>query len=399
MRALDCGLARSAACVEWAWRFSLREMRLLDRYLLRELLTPFAYCLGGFLIFWISSDLFNEMGNFQEARMTVADISEYYVVKSPEFLTVVLPVALLLALLYALTQHARYHEITAIRAAGVTLWRLALPYLAVGFLASLTLFYLNEQWAPDADDRAELIKARRAQPGQAKFNRHIVANLGFFNARDGRNWTMRSLNTDTMVMTSPVIISSQRDGSPVWFYASQGIRSNGVWVFFNAREYRSDPTTNSAPVPTIQEPVLARPDFTETPEEIRSEVAINARQSIKKRHRSDLSLAEIQNYLSLHPQLTPAQQSWLYTKWHSRIAGPWKCLVVVLIALPFGAASGRRNVFAGVASSIVICFAYFALLEISLAAGTSGFISAWLAGWLPNIIFTLIGVGLTARVR
>ena len=63
---------------------------------------------------------------------------------------------MLLALLYALTQHARYHEITAIRAAGVTLWRLALPYLAVGFLASLTLFYLNEQWAPDADDRAEL---------------------------------------------------------------------------------------------------------------------------------------------------------------------------------------------------------------------------------------------------
>jgi lipopolysaccharide export system permease protein len=375
-------------------------MRLLDRYLLRELLAPLAYCLGAFLIFWITSDLFNEMGNFQEARLNLADIGEYYLVKSPELLTVVLPVALLLALLYALTQHARHNEITAIRAAGVSLWRIAAPYLGVGFVASLALFYLNEQWAPDADDRAELIKARRAQPGQAKFNRHIVANLGFVNARDGRNWTIKTLNTETMVMTSPVIISTLRDGSPVWFYASHAVHSNGVWVFYNAREYRGDPATNAAPVPTIQEPVLARPDLTETPEEIRSEVAISQQQSsIKKRHRAEISLADIRSYLALHPDLTPANQNWLYTKLHSRIAGPWKCLVVVLIALPFGAAAGRRNVFAGVAGSIVICFAYFALLEISLAAGTSGFMPPWLAGWLPNVSFTLIGVWLTTRVR
>src|SRR5688572_4408672 len=102
-------------------------MRLLDRYLLRELLMPFAYCLGGFLLVWISSDLFDKIGDFQEARLTALDIAEYYVVKSPELLAIVLPVALLLGLLYALTQHARHNEITAMRAAGVSLWRLALP--------------------------------------------------------------------------------------------------------------------------------------------------------------------------------------------------------------------------------------------------------------------------------
>jgi len=375
-------------------------MRLLDRYLLRELLAPFAYCVFGFLVFWISSDLFNEMGNFQEARMHLGDILEYYIVRSPELLSTILPVALLLALLYALTQHARNNEITAMRAAGVSLWRLAAPYLVVGFLASIALFCINELWAPDAEARAELIKARRAKPGQTKFNHHIVANLGFVNARDGRNWTIKSLNKETMVMTSPIILSSLRDGSPVWFYASQAVHSNGVWVFFNAREYRGDPTTNAAPVPTLQEAVLARPDLTETPEEIRSEVAINEQESsLKRRHRSAIALADLHSYLALHPTLTPAKYSLLYTKLHSRLAGPWKCLVVVLIALPFGAASGRRNIFAGVAGSIVICFAYFALMEICLAAGTAGFLPPWVAGWLPNIVFTLTGVWLTSRVR
>src|SRR4051812_35218227 len=107
-------------------------MRLLDRYLLRELLIPLTYCLAGFLVFWISFDLLAELSGFQEDGLTAAEISRYYLLKAPELLVVVIPIALLLALLYALSNHARHHELTAIRAAGVSLARLSVPYLAVG---------------------------------------------------------------------------------------------------------------------------------------------------------------------------------------------------------------------------------------------------------------------------
>src|SRR5437773_1880225 len=109
-------------------------MRLLDRYLLRELLIPLGYCLCGFLILWVFADLFVEFGEFQNKKLLPADIVEYYALSTPEFLVEVLPIALLLAVLYSLTNHARHQEITAIRAAGVSLWRLCLPYLAVGLL-------------------------------------------------------------------------------------------------------------------------------------------------------------------------------------------------------------------------------------------------------------------------
>ena len=56
-------------------------MRLLDRYLLRELLLPLGYCLGGFLIFWISFDLIGRVDEFQKNHLNVADIAEYYLVK------------------------------------------------------------------------------------------------------------------------------------------------------------------------------------------------------------------------------------------------------------------------------------------------------------------------------
>src|ERR1035438_9093249 len=142
----------AASCFGRRRQLGCGGMRLLDRYLLRELLIPLGYCLCGFLLFWISSDMFVTLGDFQKKELLARDIVEYYVVMLPEFLVLVLPIALLLALLYALTNHARHQEITAIRAAGVSLWRISLPYLGVGFLASLVLFVVNEVWGPSSDE-------------------------------------------------------------------------------------------------------------------------------------------------------------------------------------------------------------------------------------------------------
>ncbi|HNQ72173.1 MAG TPA: LptF/LptG family permease [Verrucomicrobiota bacterium] len=376
-------------------------MRLLDRYLLRELLSPLAYCLGGFFIFWTSSDLFERIDRFKEAHVGVPDVVRYYVIRAPEFLDVVLPVALLLALLYALTQHARNNEITAMRAAGISLWRLAAPYLLIGLLASIGLFVVNEKFAPDAEERADALISRtgRRPDGRSPAPQAVIRNLGFMNARDGHNWAIKEFNAETLTMLNPLIVSPGTNGAPTWFYASSAVYSNGVWVFFNAREYRSDPAAEASPVPTLQFPVLARPDLKETPEEIRSEVLINQRAGARRRHHAELPLSDIRSYLALHPDLTPATRSWLYTRLHSRIASPWKCFVVVLIALPFGASSGRRNIFAGVAGSIGICLAYFTVMEISQAAGTAGHLPAWIAGWLPNLSFALIALWLIHRVR
>src|SRR5215467_8502889 len=139
-------------------------MRLLDRYLLREFLIPLGYCLCGFLILWIFFDLFAEMNTFQSKKLHGGDIAQYYLVNMPETLAIILPITVLLALLYTLTNHARNHEITAIRAAGVSLWRLCLPYFAVGLIASLVLFALNEFWVPQSSEAAEQILARRSAP-------------------------------------------------------------------------------------------------------------------------------------------------------------------------------------------------------------------------------------------
>ena len=73
-------------------------MRLLDRYLLRELVVPLIYCLVGFQVFWTAFDLFSRMRDLQNRGLDGGEIGRYYLLQTPELLATVIPVALLLAL-------------------------------------------------------------------------------------------------------------------------------------------------------------------------------------------------------------------------------------------------------------------------------------------------------------
>ena len=66
--------------------------------------------------------------------------------------------------------------------------------------------------------------------------------------------------------------------------------------------------------------------------------------------------------------------------------------MVVLLALPFGAMTGRRNVYVGVASSLVICFFYFVLTQVMLALGAGGYLPPLIAAWLPLALFAGGGI-------
>lgn len=366
-------------------------MRLLDRYLFRELLAPLAYCLGGFLIFWISFSLFNDLDKLQAAKLHLLDVIEYSIAMTPEFLVTALPVALLLALLYALTHHSRYNEITAMRAAGVSLWRICVPYFVVGFFASVALFVLNEFAVPHGADWADQILNRYVQ------NADVVAGkkqiLGFQNERAGRAWFFSRFTFHPAELDDVKVIDSAHG---LRLDAAYAAYTNRVWKFFNVMKY-VQPQRDGPFVPALQTnaPVLAAPEFSETPREMRIELRIAEYEKVNSRKKM-VPLADILNYLWLRPG---ANSGWLQTQLHQHFAAPFTCIIVVLIAIPFGAASGRRNLFFGVAGSIFICFLYFIIQQMSFAVGFHGLVPGWLAAWLPNFLFGTAGIFLTARVR
>lgn len=373
-------------------------MRLLDRYLLRELVIPFCVCLAGFLIFWTAFNLFQELDNIRDHRMLVLDVVEYYVIKSPAFLVIVLPVALLLALLYSLTTHARHNEITAIRCAGVSMWRLSRPYLIVGFLASIALLFINEYFVPDSDDSAEKVMNRHTTDPITSSERWRTWNVGY-NSGTGHQWQIGYFDQKKDDLQHIQVNWTLADGSQRWLNADSATYTNGGWIFFNAEETKVATGSYGLPFNLPATNQLVIPEFTETPTDMRKDIRISARMRLTMIQEADIPIFELIPYLHNHPHLPRSDRTKLYTKLEGRFAAPWTCMVVVLIAIPFGAASGRRNIFVGVAGSMFLCFSYFILSRFCLAMGTAGHLTPFLAGWLPNIGFGITGLVLTSRVR
>lgn len=369
-------------------------MRLHDRYLFRELLTPLAICLGGFLPLCVSFFFFTKLGDMREAKLVGLESVEYCLTCLPEVFILVMPWLLLLAMLYSLSNHARHNEITALRAAGVSLWRLSAPYFIVGLIATAAYFLLNELGVPQCQRWSAEILTRHVQNHDPRIKTHFE-KLGFRNEQEKRTWFILEYDTDTATMVKPDVRWTLPDSTQREIIADRATYTDHVWVFTNVQMFAIHGTQ---PVPMhLTNTVVALPEFTETPRQFKLEAKYSDANGLLSSRSADQPLSDLWPYLRQHAGRKDMSRP--LTKFHVRIASPLTCLIVVLMAIPFGAQTGRRNLFFGVAGSIFICFVFFVLQQFSQAFGMSGHMPGWLAAWLPNFIFAGVGFFLTWRVR
>ena len=367
-------------------------MRLLDRYLLRELMVPLFYCLVGFQIFWTAFDLFSNLKSYQDGGLGWLQIGKINLLRTPELLATVLPIALLLALLYALTNLARHNELVAIRAAGVSLARISLPFFLLATLLGGALFVVTEYVAPNAS-----AKSTRLLSGADVGASQWLSNLNFQDDAMGQMWHIKQYNPATGEMIQPAVGWTTVEAR-MELFAQHGVWTNGMWVFYEVQLQTFEPSTNDLPSLLITN-VWTGQQIGGSPKQLQAEIKIAELEKTEAAKNLKLSLADIIEYRKLHPRMPADKAAMLMTQFHGRIAQPWTCVVVVLMALPFGAMTGKRNVFTGVAGSVAICFFYFVLLRWGLALGTSGHIPPVVAAWLPNVVFASTGLGFLLKQR
>src|SRR5439155_27015485 len=131
------------------------------------------------------------------------------------------------------------------------------------------------------------------------------------------------------------------DGQYHELFAESGIFSNGVWNFYKVQQWDTPPGARFA---TPISNAVFEAKFVETPELIKSDIKINSLKLDQAAKRPQLSINEIRSYERLHPHVQRDRRAMLEAQLQGRYAEPVKCLMVVLIAIPFGARSGRRNV-------------------------------------------------------
>src|SRR5437868_14180073 len=107
-------------------------MRLLDRYVIRNFLQVYFYCIAGFISIWLIFDVSDNISTFIDEHISLWLVVRYYATQIPQVLIILLPLSLLLSLLFALGRMSRSNEIVSMLTAGVSLPRALFPPIAAG---------------------------------------------------------------------------------------------------------------------------------------------------------------------------------------------------------------------------------------------------------------------------
>ncbi|MCB1196180.1 LptF/LptG family permease, partial [bacterium] len=162
-------------------------MKLIDRYLVWHFLIPFAYCLFAFVILYITYDLSINMDDFFRYKISFSALSQYYLYNLPLIFVNSAPIAILLSLLYSLGLMNRHHEIVALRASGVHIGRILLPFLIVGTILAVFIFYINDSMVCTSFFEKTALREQIFEGEESKITT-IWKNIPFRNPASNRDW-------------------------------------------------------------------------------------------------------------------------------------------------------------------------------------------------------------------
>jgi len=357
-------------------------MRILARYIFREFLVPLFYCLAGFISIYVLFELFGSFSRLSEAKLPAGETVAYFAGYLSPFFHYLAPAALMLATLYTMWNFSRHSELVAMRASGVSLVAIAKPIVFGSVLVAAAVAFVNEWYMPR---RAQWAKSLRAE----RFNTAKVSSgggLSYCDSAANRTWAVNGYH-DVMCRTlGDVRITTDRsDGSrESSVTAEKAMYLDGEWWLFNpvVRHYDTGGRPVATPVPELDALKLrAFPHFRERPEDIMMQNCDPRFASVRGKLR----------YIRVNKDMEESTRDSLrYDAWAQAVS-PLACIVITLLSIPGGMASGRQSVFAGILGTVGMYFAYLGMVIACLALAKTEMMPPVPAALLPPVAFAALG--------
>jgi lipopolysaccharide export system permease protein len=362
-------------------------MKLLDRYLLRELVGPFLFGVGVVLMLFEGSVIFQVLNSLDQ-RVSLWGLARVLLFKVPYLLVWSAPVATLFASAFAINRLGRDNEITCIRSAGVSVRRICLPIAVVGLLVSAAAFAANERLVPWAEQQANTTMRQMAI---AQAIPQIQPNI-FFNSE--HYWfyigSVQKIGERDVAVENVLIYRLPEDGGlPRLITAKRG-RSRGMeWEFEDGWRIELDKEGY----------VTSQVAFTDEPLKLNLARAVQDFW-VNQRTAQEMTLSELKRQIDQLGGKTSYRSSAINDfalDYHLRFSIPLSCLIFALLAAPLALRFARGGSFWGILLSIVLGFIYYNTIFFAKVMGTNGVIPPVVAGWSQNLLFGALGLFLVLR--
>ncbi len=359
-------------------------MNILNRYILGAFFRVFALSLGAFVGIYLLVEFFEKVDDFIEHNADASHYLVYFGTKIPLILTQVTPLAVLLAAFMTLGGFSRTNELTAMRAGGVSLWRISAPLLVVGLAVSVAVLSLAEYVVPAAAAKSNQtleIAVRGKAPDTLKRE-----NLWF---REGQQIIhvdiavpeeSRLTGVRTFYMDESFRILSRFD-------AARAEYRQGAWVAEEAVLRLFDPSTGE--LVALERHDTAPLVMERSPREFEATATRNDEMTFRELRRLAQRLQE-EGYEAARYRVDL----------QARLATPFSNLIMAFLGIPFALKKGRGTSLAvGISIALAIGLTYYLLQSFLLAFGYAAALSPLVAAWAPNLLFLLLGVWLMMSVR
>lgn len=370
-----------------AWRrLHLRFPTILDDYVLRDFALYLFMIGGAFITLLLVFTLFELLGDILHNGISALTVGEYLLNVTPYFLYYpIAPMSMLLAVLVTFGLLQRSNEITAIKATGISLYRIIIPVLFASALVAGVLFASDQLYLPYTNKRQDELRNRiKGKPAQTYlrpdrkwiFGQHsdIYYYQLFDPDRDSFGGiTIFQFDPKTFEITHRVTAERAEWSAPM-----------GRWVY----EQGWERTLNGSAIENYHKFDAATfPHLAEPPSYFKKEV----------KQSSEMNYEELRRYIH-DLEESGFDVVRLRVQLQKKIAYPLITLVMAVLAIPFALSAGKRGALAGVATAIGIGVVYWTISGLFEAMGNLSQLPPAVAAWSPNLVFGFIGGYLILRM-
>ncbi len=358
-------------------------MKILDRYVTIEFARNLLFIAACFISLFLIIDFFEKTRMFLSNHATFRQIASHFLFLIPTMLAQTLPAAVLLASLMACGSLSRHNEITAMKANGISLYRLSLPILTIAASVCLLVFLLNEWVTPYTNARAEHIRLVEVQKQQSlgSFKQDQIwyrGQKGIYNFKlfDGQNSILRGITL--YYLDRDMNLTMRLD-------AEWGEWNKGGWLFHNLLITRFP----HGEFPVIEKTARQMADIPETPDDFK----------VVQKDVETMGYTELKGYI--RKLQTEGYDATRYiVDLEGKIAFSLVSLILAAIGIAFSLRSERSGGIAqGIGAGLVIGFSYWLIYAFGMSLGRSGTLPPLLAAWLGNILFGGASIWLFLRIK
>ncbi|HLV88106.1 MAG TPA: LPS export ABC transporter permease LptF [Candidatus Sulfotelmatobacter sp.] len=365
--------------------FSASFPTLLDDYVLRDFFLYLVLILSTFLVLVVVFTLFELLGDILRNQVPTSIVAEYLLNVTPYLLYNVAPLVMLLAVLVTFGLMQRSNELTAIKATGISIYRIVSPVLVAAGIMSCALFLADQFYLPHTNQRQEALHNQiKGKPPQTYLRpdrkwifgqKNDIYYFQYFDTdRDQfANLTVFQLDKASFTITRRIHADRAHweDTLNRWIYEQGWDRSLNVSAIANYRPFD----------------VATFPDLPETPSYFKKEV----------KQYTEMNYEELRRYIR------DLQQSGfdvvrLRVQLNKKLSYPLITFIMAVLAIPFSMSTAKKGAITGVAVAVGIAVFYTVVSRLFEAMGDLSQLPPAIAAWSPDLIFILVGGYLILKV-